>query len=217
MPQLKTPLDLTRLFLIRHGEVEEKYQQVFGGRIDMELSPLGHDQSRSMAEYLKSLKFNRVYTSPMVRVRQTAIPILKASGHEPVIIDQLREVDFGAWTGFKWHQIQEEFGLDAEDWLTHLEEGNIADAETAKQYTSRIGNGLRRILSESTGTNVVVICHGGVIRMLLSLLLEFPLASMNRFEVDYSSLTVVEHRTLKTEVKLLNFAPWLHLNGKLNG
>ncbi|MGZ5545539.1 MAG: histidine phosphatase family protein, partial [Limisphaerales bacterium] len=45
---------LTRLYLIRHGEVEKAYHRVFGGRIDMELSPLGHDQVKALARFLKA-------------------------------------------------------------------------------------------------------------------------------------------------------------------
>src|SRR5205814_10542582 len=41
----------TTLWLIRHAEVEEAYHNVFGGRVDMGLSPSGHQQARGLAEY----------------------------------------------------------------------------------------------------------------------------------------------------------------------
>ena len=43
----------TRLLLIRHGEVEARYQGIFGGRIDMNLSPRGRQQAKILAEYLR--------------------------------------------------------------------------------------------------------------------------------------------------------------------
>jgi broad specificity phosphatase PhoE len=58
---------------------------------------------------------------------------------------------------------------------------------------------------------VLVLCHGGVIRMLLALLLDEPFSKMDRFEVDFASLTVIEHRSNRAEIKLHNFAPWLWL------
>ena len=54
--------------------------------------------------------FDRIYCSPMVRVRQTAEPLLDALGQAAVVIDDLREVDFGVWTGYKWYEIEEKFG-----------------------------------------------------------------------------------------------------------
>ncbi len=206
----------TRLHLVRHGEVDEAYHQVFGGSIDMELSPYGHEQAQHLAKFLNGRTFDHIYRSPMVRVRQTAKPLLAALGREAEVIDDLREVDFGTWTGHKWHEIQEKFGVDAEDWLVHSETGDVAAAEPLGEYQSRIRGSLDQMMSEGAGQDVLVLCHGGVIRMLLSLLLEEPFSRMDRYEVDFASLTVVEHRSNRAEIKLHNFAPWLWL-GEASG
>jgi broad specificity phosphatase PhoE len=63
-------------------------------------------------------------------------------------------------------------------------------------------------VAEHAGQSVAIVCHGGVIRMMLSILLELELTKMASFEIDYASVTQVEHHTPKTEVTLLNFAPW---------
>ena len=47
--------------------------------------------------------------------------------------------------------------------------------------------------------------------MMLSLLLDLPLARTAHFEVEYGSLTVVDHRPRTTELRLLNFTPWRDL------
>ena len=145
----------TRLHLVRHGEVDEAYHQVFGGSIDMELSATGHEQAKGLAKFLQGRNFDHIYRSPMVRVRQTAKP------------------------------------LDG--------------------YRSRIRGSLEQMMGEGAGQDVLVLCHGGVIRMLLALLLDEPFSKMDRFEVDFASLTVIEHRSNRAEIKLHNFAPWLWL------
>ena len=207
----------TRLHFVRHAEVDEAYHEVFGGRIDMELSPLGHEQAKYLAKFLGRRTFDRIYLSPMIRVRQTAKPLLDVLGRQAQVVDDLREVDFGVWTGHKWHEIQEKFGLDAEDWLLHLENGDVAEAESVDGCRSRIRGSLGRIMKEGVGEDVLVLCHGGVIRMLLSLLLDEPFSKMHRFEIDFASLSVIEHRSRRAEIKLLNFAPWLWLgeNGEI--
>ena len=197
-----------RLYLVRHGEVAEEYHQVFGGRIDMELSPLGHSQAKHLAAFLHDRSFNRIYRSPMVRVKQTAEPLLRSLGKEALVIDDLCEVDFGVWTGYKWYEIKEKFGVDAIDWLLHLQNEDIPEAEPIDVYQSRIQKSLNRILNEGEGDEVLVFCHGGVIRMLLSLMLKEPFCKMDRFEVDYASLSVLEIRGERVELILHNFAPW---------
>ena len=65
----------TRLFLLRHGEVEARYHRIFGGRIDMELSPRGHEQAKALADYLATTHFHSIYVSPMTRAQQTLAPL----------------------------------------------------------------------------------------------------------------------------------------------
>jgi broad specificity phosphatase PhoE len=198
----------TRLLLIRHADVEVRYQGVFGGRIDMDLSPRGHEQAAALARYLHSQPVSAIYASPMKRVQQTLVPVLENGAPKPVVMPDLREVDFGDWTGLGLEQVQEKFGVSASAWLEQLAGGGIANAECGETFRERVEPCLERILAEQSGPQVAIFCHGGVIRMLLSILLRWPLASMAMFEIEYASLTQVVLRPNKTRLQLLNFTPW---------
>ena len=198
----------TRLLLIRHAEVEANYQGVFGGRIDMDLSPRGHDQAAALARYLHEKTLGAIYDSPMKRVQQTLAPFLRNGVPKPVILPDLREVNFGDWTGLSWDQVQEKFGVSAFSWLDHLECGGIANAECGEMFRERVEPCLDRILAEHAGEQVAIFCHGGVIRMVLSILLRWPLSSMAMFEIEYASLTQIALLPHKPRLQLLNFAPW---------
>ena len=89
----------TRLLLVRHAEVEVRYHKIFGGTIDMNLSPRGHDQAGLLAKFLRTKKLDAVYASPMKRVQQTLQPFLVNGAPAQTIVKDLREVDFGGWTG----------------------------------------------------------------------------------------------------------------------
>ncbi len=197
-----------RLHLVRHGEVEERYQRVFGGRIDMELSPRGRAQAQSLANYLRRIPLEAIYASPMKRVQQTLAPLLAQTERTPTVLPGLREVDFGAWTGLNWEQVKERFNLSAFSWLELLESGGIADAEPSAKFRDRVEGCLRQMLGECPNQSVAVICHGGVIRMILSILLDLPLRKMAGFDFDYASVSTINYRPGKTEVDLLNFRPW---------
>jgi broad specificity phosphatase PhoE len=200
----------TQLALIRHGEVEAAYQRVFGGRIDMNLSPRGHEQAVALANWLARQPLNAVYASPMKRVQQTLAPF--AHNHNrsgrAVIMNDLREIDFGDWTGLTWDAVAEKFGVSAFQWLAELERGGIANAENTQSYRQRIEPCVRAILQKHPGENVAVFCHGGVIRMILAILLDVPLPRMAGFEIDYASVTNIAILPHKTEVQFLNFTPW---------
>lgn len=198
----------TRLYFLRHGEVEVPYQRVFGGRLDIGLSAEGLRQAEELAASLQGIHFAGVYASPMKRVQQTLAPLLASNGYRPVWLDGLREVDFGQWTGHTWEEVRERFARSAFDWLTELDRGGIPGAEGVPEFRQRVAGCLEEIRARHPGENVAVACHGGVVRMALAHLLDLPLPKMAHFEIDYASLTVVDDRPHRTEVQLLNFAPW---------
>jgi broad specificity phosphatase PhoE len=194
--------------LIRHAEVEESYHNVFGGRIDMGLSPHGHKQSQALGKYLKGKRLDALYASPMKRVNQTLEPVLGNGGPKPVVISDLREVDFGDWTGLHWLEVQKRYGISALAWLDQLECAGIPNAESARTLRSRVEPCLRSVLQRHAGQHLALACHGGVIRMVLSILLDLPLSKMAAFEIDYASLTQVMWTPPLARLQLVNFAPW---------
>ena len=203
----------TRLLLIRHGEVEARYQGIFGGRIDMSLSPRGKRQAKVLAGYLQTKTIDAVYASPMKRVQQTLAPTLKQSGHEQKIYPGLREVDFGDWTGLNWETVRDRYDFAVHEWLEQIQKPGAPNGENGRTFRARVEPCLREIIRRHPGENVAIFCHGGVIRMLLSILLELPLPKTNSFEVEYASITQVALHSHMAEIELLNFTPWRDLVG----
>ncbi len=197
----------TSLFLVRHAEVEARYQRVFGGRIDMDLSPHGHEQAAALARLFKTKRLDAVYASPMKRVQQT----LQAFTHgevTPVILPGLREVEFGDWTGLGWEEVREKFNISPFQWLQQLDAAQIPNADSSETFRARVEPCLHSILEAHPGQTVAIACHGGTIRMLLSLLLALPFSKTGMFEIDYASVTEVRHAPPRTDIRLLNFTPW---------
>jgi broad specificity phosphatase PhoE len=198
----------TRLLLVRHAEVERNYQKIFGGKIDMNLSPRGHQQAGILAKFLQARKLDAIYASPMKRVQQTIAPYLGNGVPKQNILQDLREVDFGGWTGMNWEQVAEKFNLLTHDWLDHIEQGIVPNGESGEQFRERVEPCVRQIIEKHPGQTVDVFCHGGVIRMVLSILLDMPLPNTNIFEIEYAGMTQVALWPKHAEIELLNFTPW---------
>ena len=201
-------MSTTHLLLIRHAEVEARYQHVFGGRVDMEISPQGREQAAALAAFLQRKRPDAIYASPMKRVQQTLAPLLNNGTPPPVTVADLCEVDFGDWTGFGWEALQQKFGVSAYAWLDEIERGTVPNGESGAVFRGRVEPCLRQIIAAHAGQTVAVFCHGGVIRMMLSILLELPLPKTGQFEIAYASITRVALHPHRTELELLNFTPW---------
>jgi broad specificity phosphatase PhoE len=198
----------TRLLLIRHAEVEPRYQSAFGGHIDMKLSERGHAQAKTLAKFLRNKPIDAIYASPMKRVQQTLAPTLDKSGAKPVIFPELREIDFGDWTGFGWDAVREKFGIQPYEWLDKIELGVVPNGESTVHFRRRVEPCLRKIMRQSRGKTAAIFCHGGVIRMILAILLEVPLPKTAAFEIEYTSVTQIALHAHLNEIELLNFTPW---------
>jgi broad specificity phosphatase PhoE len=201
----------TRLILARHGEVEPRYQRVFGGRIDMGLSELGQEQAARLADWLAPLELAGVYVSPMKRARLTAAPFLARNGHRAEFVGDLREVDFGAWTGLTWDEVRERHQISAFDWLHALERGGLPEAESGSAFQRRVATAVDAIIARHPGATSLVLCHGGVIRAALAHLIKLPLSKTARFEIDYASASIVEIAPHRAKITLLNYTPWRSL------
>jgi broad specificity phosphatase PhoE len=199
---------MTQLLLLRHAEVEARYQRVFGGRIDMALSPRGHDQARLLAAHLRRQPPEAIYASPMKRAQQTLAPLTDDHEPPPIILPELREIDFGAWTNHTWEEVFQRYHARPFDWLEKLARDEIRDAEPVGEFRDRVERALNRILRESGDRRVAVVSHGGVIRMMLALLLDLPLPKTAGFDIDYASLTWIDCDSTRAEVQLLNYTPW---------
>jgi broad specificity phosphatase PhoE len=205
------PVPATRLLLIRHGEVEARYQKKFGGWLDMNLSAKGRRQAGILAEYLRRKTIDAIYASPMKRVQQTLAPTLRWSGHQQTILDGLREINFGDWTGLGWQEVEDRFKFESHRWLEEIESQGVPNGESGKLFRQRVEPCLREILARHHGQNVAVFCHGGVIRMILAILLKLPLPKTNHFDIEYAGVTQVALHPHLAEIELLNFTPWRDL------
>lgn len=92
---------MKRYFLVRHGETDLNVSGVFYGHTDCGLNELGKSQARQVGEYLSKIEFHKVYSSPLIRAKDTKDIILaeNENGHEfgDVLDERLMELGFGLW------------------------------------------------------------------------------------------------------------------------
>jgi broad specificity phosphatase PhoE len=191
--------------------VEDGYQRVFAGsRVDMGLSPVGHQQATALAGWFGDRKLDAIFASPMLRVRQTMAPLLARRSAEASLLEGLREVDFGDWTGFRWEEVCERFNLSVPNWLHVLDDPGLPNGESAATLLERVRPCVDEVLGKITSGSAAIFCHGGIVRAILATLLGMRFPQIGHFRIDYGSVTVVELRPEKTrvaEVELLNFCP----------
>ncbi len=189
---------MSRIFLIRHGEVEGNSgaRPTFAGWNDVPLTLRGERQVQAVAQRMQRERLRAVHSSDLQRARRTAEPIAALHGLEVQTDEAWREVNYGAWAGLGEAEIRA--GWD-ELWRQRQSDvWRVAapDGESYEDLWRRLQPAWERIVAQSRASDedAAVIGHNGTIRILLCHLLGMPSANYRRIAVSNGGLSCVEVR-----------------------
>jgi broad specificity phosphatase PhoE len=155
---------VTELLLVRHGETDWNVERRFQGHADPPLNALGREQAHALAEELVGAGLEVVYTSDLVRARETAEIVAARAGVRAVGLPELREIDVGDWQGLTWPEIEQRFPDGVRGWHDHGH--GWSAGETYEQLAARVLRALRGIAREHPAGRVLVVGHGGTVRVV---------------------------------------------------
>lgn len=158
--------------MVRHGESEPSSASrpfnLVGGHGDPALAPEGREQAERVADRLEREGIDAIYVSTLQRTVETAAPLARRLGLEPVVEPDVREVFLGEWEGGRFRQMMAEGGpVVARFWAEERWDA-VPGAEPADAFAARVAAGFARIIADHPGGRVAVFSHGGVIAQLLS-------------------------------------------------
>ena len=156
-----------KIHLIRHGMTDANLTgRYIGCRTDFPLCPQGVKELKDLKEALDYPYIEKLYSSPMLRCRQSAAIIYP--GFEPQIVEELKEYDFGDFEGKNATEL--EIMPEYAKWTS----GSIdapPNGESNTDFIKRLAVGLNKIVRDMMENEVyesAVLMHGGAIMMLLS-------------------------------------------------
>jgi alpha-ribazole phosphatase len=175
----------TTIDLIRHGEPVGGHK--YRGQTDDPLSEKGWQQMR--AAVADHRPWDAIVSSPLARCAAFARE-LSARHDLPLEIEpRLREIGFGIWEGHTAAEImQSDSGAIARFWrdpVRHTPPG----AEPLANFRERVSAAWSDLQTRHARRHVLVVCHGGVIRMAISQVLNMPLENLFRIQVPNASIT----------------------------
>jgi len=150
------------IWLTRHGQTNLNKARLMQGLTDEPLNETGREQARKAREAMGDIHFDAVYSSPLSRAVETAC-IMGNVDKDKVIIDRrLIEVDFGKYEKKKYYLLGLIMSLY---WALPEIFPCPKTVESVKSMTERSASFLKE-LEEKNYENVLISCHGGIIRAL---------------------------------------------------
>jgi broad specificity phosphatase PhoE len=150
---------VTTILLARHGETDWNRDQRWQGHADRELTELGRAQALALAERLDAFPIAAVYSSDLVRARDTARAVAERRGVDVIERIDLREVDCGSWSGVRHADLDPE---EVARWKAG--ERGWSGGESYEEMAVRLVAAVRDVADAHPEAHVLVVSHGAAIR-----------------------------------------------------
>lgn len=198
-----------QLILIRHAHSEANAAGILSGRLpNVHLSEKGLAQAENLAVRLGQFPVSNLRISPMERCFETISPwinsiLLPANPKfEPIIDEELTEVNYGSWSGKKLTVLSKN-----KLWRTVQESPSrmyFPGGEGIAQMQSRVMKSVHESISVKRKGAAVIVSHGDVIKSIVASALGMHLDEFQRIIIDPASVSILDYSTTKPRVLLLN-------------
>ena len=171
----------TEIILIRHGETEWNSQQRMQGHSNSDLSSVGQAQILALGQWMKNVPFDLIYSSDSLRAKQTAEAITQFSGHELQFDQRLREKNLGVFEGLTSEEARERHPEVFRLFKTAGSKYVIDEGESTQQLQDRALEIVDEIRIKHPEERVLLVTHGGFIRVVMKHSLGLSLETPTRF------------------------------------
>lgn len=180
-----------KLYITRHGQTQWNTIKKLQGWKDSPLTEEGIKRAEKLAKRLKSIDFDKIYSSPQKRALDTA-KILNYKDIEIVTLDELKELGLGKWEGMRLPEVEKEY---PEEYYLYFNKPHLykpLGGETYDELFLRVKSALEHIL-EQKDENVLIVSHGVTIKAIIALLKDMKIEDFVKMKVyTGTSLTVFE-------------------------
>ena len=178
----------TEIILIRHGETEWNSQQRMQGHSNSDLSEVGRGQIQALGELMKNVSFDHIYSSDSLRARQTAEAITQYSGHALQFDQRIREKNLGVFEGLTSTEAKERHPEIYRLFKTAGANYVIDEGESTQQLLERALEFIEEIRLRHPQERVVMVTHGGVVRVLMKHALGLSIDAPTRFIIKNTGI-----------------------------
>jgi probable phosphoglycerate mutase len=189
MPRRSGPRSTT-ILLVRHGQTPTTGRVLPGRAPGLHLAEAGRTQAEAAAKRIAQIKrVAAVYSSPLERARETAMPIARAQGLAVRIERGLLELDIGRWTGERLDRVSKR-----PEWSTvqrYPSGFRFPDGESFVEMQTRITAALARMVERHRGGVVIAVSHADPIKAALAHALGMHLDHFQRLAIAPGSITTI--------------------------
>ena len=176
-----------KIVVVRHGETEENAKHILMGQRPGTLSRKGRAQAERLAQRLKSMNIDAIFSSDLRRARETTRKIARYHKVPIFYTKSLREQNYGVFQG----RPLEEFLEPQKRRGTGGPDARPKEGESLADVKSRVHRFVKGISTAYEGKTVVISAHAGVVYSLFSIYGHVPLGKVIKMEPKNAGILVI--------------------------
>lgn len=187
------------IYLVRHGESEANINKRFSGITDVNLSLKGRKEARLAGQYLKSEKISHIFTSPLIRAKDTAKIICNEINYDVnkiITENSLIEVNFGLFENLTWDEISSTYKDESENWIKDKVKYKFPQGEGYDDIIKRISGFI-----ENVPDNSLIVTHFGVIQSIMLYLNIADDINLWNFKISNCDIVVLNNKKFERIIR----------------
>lgn len=196
-----------RLLLVRHGQTAWNKQSRYLGSTDIDLDRTGRTQAQMLSQRLRGETINAFYSSDLLRARHYAKVI--AMGRPIIENPSFREMRFGSFEGLTHAEAMNRYPAIYQEWLANPLNSAPPKGEKLIEFSQRIRDALRQIISVNADATVCIVTHAGPIKVILCDCLGWELDKIWQVQASSASINMIEFDNETTKIISQNDTSYL--------
>ncbi len=181
---------MLRILLVRHGETDWNRERRIMGMEAVPINANGQRQAWEMQKSLGVLPLDGVFTSPMLRARQTAEVLCAERDLSPQEDQRLQEIHYGDWVGKTFEEVRALPGYSP--YYSRPSTPVSPGGESLLEVRDRAMGFLNELKKRGQAETLLVVSHADWIKILLMEILQIPFENIWKFRVDNVSVSLLE-------------------------
>lgn len=158
---------MTKIYIVRHTQTIGNIEKRLTGRCDYELTEEGKKYVEYLTDRFKGVKIDKIYSSTSGRAIKTVLPIANMNNIKIIENEDLLEMYFGIYDGWKWEEVNKVNPKIHELQVKTNEIMAIPEQETTNEVADRMYNCIYKLAKENENKTIMIASHGVAIEAFL--------------------------------------------------
>lgn len=188
---------MTDFWLVRHGQTDWNLKGRWQGQSSdaPSLNETGRRQALALLDQLKHVQFSAIYSSDLLRSRQTAELIANHLCLGITLESRLREMNLGDWEGMLSDEIQSQYPQELAERACNPLHASAPGGESAIQVARRVIAAVNEIGMRHHDKPVLIVAHGISLAIITCLGRGIPLDKLYEYVPDNAKLSHIQWKT----------------------